>query len=152
MESIIRLARGIAIPGLYTKYVYLMVPALCFLAVLFSTGCSKDEQPVVVPVPSTDPVVVGFSPTSGSVGTVVIILGSNFSSAPESNVVRFGGKRSVVDTAGATRLVTSVPMGAIPGPATISVTVKNVTATGQIFTVTTPPELNAHRTTTIIAR
>lgn len=111
------------------------------VALFLFVGCSsKDEQPeIVAPVPLvTGPGISSFSPSSGPVGTAVIIIGSNFAGTPDSNTVRFGGKRSVVDTASTTRIVTSVPVAALTGP--ISVTVDGFSATGQIFTVTTLSE------------
>lgn len=112
------------------------------MALYLLVGCSsKEEEPVTAPAPApTNPVIVDFTPITGPVGTAVVINGLRFSSSQDSNIVRFGGKRSVVDTASTTRLVTSVPSGVIPGPAQISVTVNGQTATGSTFTITSSPE------------
>jgi hypothetical protein len=107
-----------------------MLIATALLPVVLS-GCSSDDDPSAPP--STDPSIASFSPTAGSAGTRVVILGTNFSAVPGQNAVTFNGLAAVVDSASATRLVTSVPAGASSGP--LAVTVNGVKVTGQNFTV-----------------
>ncbi len=81
--------------------------------------------------------ITSFTPTSGPVGTTVIITGTNFSTTPANNTVRFNGTTAVVTASTATSITTTVPTGATTG--TISVTVAGNTATSTSnFTVTTP--------------
>lgn len=58
------------------------------------------------------PVISSFSPTSGSVGTTVTITGSNFNTTAANNIVFFGATMAVVNTATATSLSVTVPVGA----------------------------------------
>ena len=77
-----------------------------------------------------------FTPSSGPVGTSVIIYGTGFSATPASNTVKFNGTTTTVLTASTTVLTANVPAGATTG--TISVTVAGVTATSvAVFTVGT---------------
>lgn len=72
------------------------------------------------------PVISSFSPSSGPVGTTVIITGSNFSSTIADNIVYFGVVRAGVVSATATSLTVTVPAGATYQP--VSVTTGNLTA------------------------
>ncbi len=83
------------------------------------------------------PTISGFTPTSGPVGTVVTISGTNLSNA---TAVRFNGTAATTSITGnsATGLTVTVPAGATTG--TISVTTAGGTATSTAtFTVTTAP-------------
>ncbi len=75
---------------------------------------------------AAQPVINSFSPASGAIGSTVTITGTNFSSAAASNIVYFGGVRATVNTANATSLSVTVPVGTTYQP--ISVTVNNLTA------------------------
>jgi hypothetical protein len=55
------------------------------------------------------PLIAGFSPVQGHAGTRVVITGSNFSLAPERNLVKFGDISAVVDSASVDRLIVEVP-------------------------------------------
>lgn len=81
------------------------------------------------------PVISSFSPVSGSVGTVVTIVGSNFNTTPAYNAVSFGYVPAIVTSATATQLVVTVPEGAVTEP--IIITVNGLTvASGTSFIVT----------------
>lgn len=83
------------------------------------------------------PVINSFSPISGSVGSSVTIVGSNFSTVATNNIVFFGSVKATVISATATSLSVTVPTGAIYRP--ISVTVNSLTAfSATPFTVTFP--------------
>ena len=78
--------------------------------------------------------IVGFTPTTGLVGTTVTIYGTGFSTTPNQNSVTFNGVAATVISATATQIVTQVPTGATTGP--ISVTSPNGSATSSTpFTV-----------------
>ena len=53
-----------------------------------------------------------FNPTSGPVGTVISISGSNFSSIPENNIVYLGAVRAKVNAATNLQLTVEIPAGA----------------------------------------
>jgi hypothetical protein len=72
------------------------------------------------------PSVSSFSPTSGPVGTNVVINGANFSPVAADNIVYFGAVRAMVSTVTANSLTVTVPNSASYGP--ISVTTNGRTA------------------------
>jgi YD repeat-containing protein len=85
---------------------------------------------------STTVSIITFSPGSGPVGATVTISGTGFSVTPSQNAVTFNGTAATVSTATATRLVTTVPVGASTGA--IAVTSPSGSATSATaFTVTT---------------
>jgi gliding motility-associated-like protein len=91
--------------------------------------------------------ITNFTPSSGPVGNSVTITGTNFSTTPASNIVKFNGTTAVVSASTATSINTTVPVGATSG--TITVTVGGNTATSaSSFTVTIisgnqPPVISA---------
>lgn len=66
------------------------------------------NTPQVQPVPT----ITSFAPTSGNLGTVVTIEGTNFNTSAQDNVVFFGATRAVVTSGTATTLTVTVPVGA----------------------------------------
>jgi len=81
--------------------------------------------------------ITGFDPAFGSVGTVVTIYGTGFSTTPSSNAVAFNGVAAVVSASDAGSISTTVPTGATTGR--ITVTVNGVTAASPTdFVVTIP--------------
>jgi hypothetical protein len=66
-----------------------------------------------------------FAPASASVGTQVIITGTNFDPTATNNVVTFNGTAGAVTGSTPTQIVTTVPAGATSGPITITVTGAN---------------------------
>jgi hypothetical protein len=86
-----------------------------------------------VPVPT----ITSFTPESGSVGTSVVITGTNFSATPANNIVKFNGSIATATASTTTSITTSVPLGASSGA--ITVTVSGQTATSSTnFTVLVP--------------
>jgi FG-GAP-like repeat/IPT/TIG domain/FG-GAP repeat len=81
------------------------------------------------------PSIVSFLPMSGPVGTVVTIIGTNFSVLPANNVVYFGGVKAVVNSSSTTTLNVNVPLGTTYQP--VSVTTHGLTSYSiKPFTVT----------------
>ena len=72
------------------------------------------------------PAISSFSPASGTIGTTVVITGTNFSVTPASNVVYFGAVKATVSAATSTSLNVTVPAGSTYQP--ITVTTRNLTA------------------------
>ena len=92
---------------------------------------------VATRIPAQRPVINSFSPSTGTVGTTVIIAGSNFNSTAGNNIVYFGGARALVSGASANSLTVTVPAGATYQP--ISVTTNGLTAySSKPFIVTFP--------------
>jgi hypothetical protein len=72
------------------------------------------------------PIISGFIPASGTNGSVVTIIGTNFSTTAASNIVYFGAVQATVSTSSSTSLTVVVPVGATYAP--ISVTTGGLTA------------------------
>jgi len=53
---------------------------------------------------SQAPVVTSFNPSSGAVGSTVIVTGNNFSSIPANNYVFFGAVKAFVTAATSSQL------------------------------------------------
>jgi ELWxxDGT repeat protein len=86
------------------------------------------------------PVISSFTPASGAVGTTVTILGTNFSTTPAENVVKFNSTTATVVGATATALGAIVPPGATSGAITVSVAGQTATSANS-FIVTTGPAI-----------
>lgn len=81
------------------------------------------------------PTITQLAPTSGLVGTTVVVTGSNFGATVAANQVSFNGAAALVSSASRTQLTVTVPPGASTGP--VTVTVGGATGTSaQPFTVT----------------
>ncbi len=78
------------------------------------------------------PTITGFSPTSGSAGTSVVINGSNFSNV--DSVEFSGGGNAVFTVNSTTQITATVPASAGTGNITVYTNVGNVTSTGT-FTI-----------------
>ena len=72
--------------------------------------CGVVEISAALPPPGPSvPQITSFTPTLGSNGTSVILLGTNFSPVAASNIVYFGVVRAAVTLAGPTSLTVIVP-------------------------------------------
>jgi len=108
---------------------------------------AASNQPVFT-VESPTPEVTEISPASGPTNTLVVITGTNFSTALADNKVTFKGKEAVIAVATATQLTVTVPMLAETGP--VVVTVKGKTAANQpVFTVISIPVLTTSNVNTL---
>lgn len=76
---------------------------------------------------ATDVSIIEFTPNSAPGGSSVTIWGTGYSSTPGDNAVAFNGSAASVTSAGANKLVVTVPSGA--GTGSITVTVGSSTAT-----------------------
>jgi hypothetical protein len=74
------------------------------------------------------PQITSFSPTSGPVGTIVTIAGSDFNTTASNNVVFFGATSGTVMSASSTSLTVSVPVGASYAPMSVTDTTTGLTA------------------------
>ena len=109
------------------------------VAVLMLTGCGNFEWfPDTETTPSTSaPVITSFSPTSGPAGTVVTIVGANFSTT-SPNIVTFNGKTAITTAATSTQLTAIVPTGATTGKISVAAgSISNTVTSATSFTVLT---------------
>jgi hypothetical protein len=101
------------------------------------------DSQLVTPLPIATPTISGVSPSSGPVGTVVTISGSNFGTTQGSSSVRFNGVTAAPTNWTATSITAPVPPGATSG--NVSVTVNGLASNGVSFAV--PPAIaNLSRT------
>ena len=87
----------------------------------------------VLPTPN----ITSLAPTSGPVGTLVAITGTNFGSTPGTSTLKFNGTNATPTSWSANQILALVPTGATTGP--VVVTVNGVASNGVTFTVTTAP-------------
>jgi hypothetical protein len=88
------------------------------------------------------PAISSFTPDSGAIGASVTISGTNFSTTPANNIVRFNGTLAVVTASTAVSITTTVPPGATSG--TITVRTSGVTVTSSSsFTVLSTPSITS---------
>jgi sugar lactone lactonase YvrE len=98
---------------------------ITFVFFMLWSACKESDDPI--PPTDVEPTLTGFSPTSGAVGTVVTLTGTNFSTTLPDNTVKFNGTVAIVSAATTTSLTVAVPTGATTGK--ISVQVDNHVAT-----------------------
>lgn len=79
------------------------------------------------------PTISGFSPTSGPVGTSVVITGTNFTGA---TAVRFNGTSATFTVNSSTQITATVPAGATDGPITVQNSAGTATTSPTSFDVT----------------
>jgi hypothetical protein len=99
-----------------------------------TSGCKSGSAPVSVSV-NTFPIISSFAPSSGNIGSSIVITGYNFSSIPSNNLVYFGSVKANVTASTSNSITAVIPVGA--GYLPISVTVNNLTAySNYLFNVT----------------
>lgn len=106
------------------------ITCLLLLSAIVPISCQKDE---VEPI-SDPPAIMGFTPSSGSEGTIVTITGANFGTSTSSVTVSFNGVNASIMSVSDTEIVTAVPVGATTGPITVVVSEASVTSSAD-FTV-----------------
>ncbi|MBI5858323.1 MAG: VCBS repeat-containing protein [Sphingobacteriales bacterium] len=79
------------------------------------------------PPSSPAPIITGFTPVSGLIGTNVTITGAGFGAAPSNNIVYFGATRASIISASATQISCTVPAGASYEPISVLNTSTNLT-------------------------
>jgi uncharacterized delta-60 repeat protein/gliding motility-associated-like protein len=128
--------------NIYTTGVYELTtdfnPGLCTNNLTSTGGNEIYLQKISTGLIGPPPTFTSFAPTSGYPGTSVTLTGSNFSTVPGLNVVRFNGVVATVTASTATSITTTVPSGATTGPVSVEVACQTATAPGN-FTVLIPP-------------
>ncbi|MCB0633418.1 MAG: DUF3500 domain-containing protein [Saprospiraceae bacterium] len=132
------------------------IVSLVFFCTIMLISCQKDEvEPVDDP-----PTITGFSPTSGSEGTIVTITGTNFGTSTTGISLYFNGVVATVSSVSETEIVAAVPDGASTGPISVVVgdesasstddfTVTEITSTAPTITDFTPTSGSVGTTVTI---
>ncbi|MDB5236488.1 MAG: hypothetical protein JWR44_3481 [Hymenobacter sp.] len=107
------------------------------ITVTAPTGTATSATPFVVGAP---PVITSFTPTTGAVGTSVVITGTNLSNVTQ---VAFNGTTATAfSVTSATQITVTVPAGATTGPISVSApTGTGVSATN--FTVIPAPVITS---------
>ncbi|MBV5315008.1 MAG: IPT/TIG domain-containing protein [Prolixibacteraceae bacterium] len=119
------------------KTIKLIVLLTILYSCLFSCGQKENQLPV-----ADAPVISSFTPSSGSEGTSITILGSNFGSTINSNIITIGGVNAIAVSATSTQLGFNIPAGVVPGEYRISVKVGNLSsASNQMFTLKSKTEI-----------
>ncbi len=104
----------------------LLSSTLIFIFILFLVnGCkNKDPEPNV---PSqNEPLIESIAPFAGIIGDEVAINGSNFKFGDELVTVEFNGTQAIIIEHSDTKLVVTVPNGAITGKIKITVGIMSV--------------------------
>jgi hypothetical protein len=113
-----------------------------FVVAVENNGEARTSRAFVVTQP---PVVLGFEPTLGPIGTEVTLRGRGFGTERQLLSVQLGGRpvrlRSVADD----RIVVVVPTGAATGPFTVSHRMQGSVESGEPFRVVEPFALRAVR-------
>ena len=105
-------------------------------------------QQSLQPVPSCSqyavaPIVSGISPSSGPVGTTVVITGSHFSgSSAVTSVTFYNGVSASFTINSDTQITTTVPVGAQTGPITVT-NCKGSSSSGTFAVTNVPANQNA---------
>jgi serine/threonine protein kinase len=97
------------------KIVAAVVVLIVLAAIVYITPMQLFFAPKLLP---GMPVIISFSPASGSAGMAVTIHGINFDPVPGNNIVFFGAVRAAVNAASTTYLAVTIPAGAQYAPIT----------------------------------
>lgn len=95
-----------------------------FISVVNPGGSGSSSNPFTVPT-GPEPIITGFFPKSGPVGTMVTLVGINFTGATS---VQFNGLSASFTVISDTKITTTVPAGATKGR------IKVTTPAGKAFT------------------
>jgi hypothetical protein len=74
------------------------------------------------------PTITSFSPTSGPIGTTVMIFGTNFNTTPANNIVFFGATKASVILVRSDTITATVPAGATYQPISVTNIATGLTA------------------------
>ena len=104
------------------------------IKVMNSAGTGESSSAFTVTSGTPAPVITSFTPSSGSVGTVVTINGNHLTGA---TLVRFGAASASFSVVNDTRITATVPTGATTGKISVTTPGGTVQSSGT-FTVTGP--------------
>jgi len=115
---------------------FLLFNFLCLTMLIQS--CKKDQPPIGAP--PGDLHIDSFAPETAAKGSVLVIIGTNFSPNASENIVRFNGVAAMVTAVTATTLTVRVPTGAGTGKITVGTGGKRISSAKDftyIYTVST---------------
>jgi YD repeat-containing protein len=92
----------------------------------------------VTPAPS----ITSLTPSTGAVGSSIVIAGSNFGSSQGNGKVTFSGTTATVSSWGVNSITATVPTGAATGNVVVTAA-GGVASTGVTFTVTPAPSITS---------
>jgi hypothetical protein len=116
----------------HSRWVRLALLVLVALGALLGLPAASVSAP-----PAKTPVISGFNPASGPVGSAVTINGQWFQKASK---VTFNGASASFTVGGNTQISATVPAGATSGPITVTTPAGSATSSAG-FSVTIPPPL-----------
>lgn len=99
-----------------------------------TNGMTSEGTLFTVKIP-IEPTITSLNPDNGEIGDEVIITGTEFSTVPAENLVKFNGLIATVSASTETTITTTVPAGASTGNVTVT---RDIESNGVLFTVTTP--------------
>jgi len=85
--------------------------------------------------------IISFTASSGPIGTIVTITGTNFSTTPGDNIVQFNGVTATVTASTTTSITAIVPAGATTGKITVTIAGITVISVDDFIVTTSNPEL-----------
>jgi RHS repeat-associated protein len=105
-----------------------------------STLATVTFDNVSISTPSVPaPVIASLSSTTGTVGSSVVILGSNFGVSQGSSTATLSGTALTINSWSNTSITATIPSGATTGPLEVTVAPDMTVSNYLIFTVTTEP-------------
>ncbi len=104
-----------------------LVQAKGLFPVSVITADQQASNSLVFTVTDTYPVITGFSPTEGTTGTLVTIVGSNFNHAPTT--ISFNGSPATVSSLSDNEIKAVVPPGAKTGSITVKTSIGSTQST-----------------------
>jgi DNA-binding beta-propeller fold protein YncE/Leucine-rich repeat (LRR) protein len=85
------------------------------------------------------PTISFVNPVSGGyIGGTASIVGTNFSTNPANNIVKFNGKTAIVNASTSTQITTIVPSGATTGPVSLTIGTNTITSPGNFIILNAP--------------
>ncbi|MDH7445617.1 IPT/TIG domain-containing protein [Aquimarina sp. 2201CG14-23] len=104
----------------------------------FAIFSCDDDDFRIIPEPQENQVISSVEPSFGDIGSMITIIGVNFSPVPSNNRVSFNGIRASVSSATKTELKVTVPEGATTGPISVG---KIITVEGPVFSIVSAPQI-----------
>ena len=127
-------SRTVIRPAVPEDAVFLSGPLTGVITVTTPIGSARSNGTFIM-VPTPPPIINGFTPASGQVGTGVTITGSNFSRV---TTVKFNTVNANFNIGSDSTITTSVPPNATDGPITVINRRGSATSSGNFDVVTTP--------------
>jgi YD repeat-containing protein len=99
------------------------------------------DSQITLATPTGAPTVTSLTPSTGAVGSAIVVAGTNFRSAKGSSTITFNGTSSTPTAWSASSITAPVPTGATTG--NVVVTVGGQASSGVTFTVTPAPVISS---------